>query len=304
MTKRADNCILINLFHDSPLGSHIAERTQLPTGFIEITNFADMETYVRIDSDVKNKIVVIIARLDHPNDRFLPLMFVLDTLHDMGARKIILVAPYIPYLRQDKKFKSGEAVTSKQFAQFFDGRIDKLITIDPHLHRFHQLNELYHAECTVLHAAHLISNWINDNLSESVIIGPDKDSKPWISQIAKETDSPFYIMKKVRKDDDTVSVTIPEIKENKRLPVFIDDIISKGIALCAGMHELASRGFKDPVCIGIHGIFDKELYNKLTKAGAQQIVTSNSVPNFTNKIDVTDLIISGLVELGLVKSLL
>lgn len=291
------NCILFDLFHDSPLTSQLAEKSGLKTGLLELSYFADMEAYVRIDTKVKDKTVIVIARLDHPNDRFLPLMFVLDTLKDMGAKKIILVSPYIPYMRQDTKFKAGEALTYKIFSGFFKGKMNTLVTIDPHLQRFHKLNELYKNKCIVIHAAPLISDWINENLKNTVIIGPDQGSKSWIEKIAKKTESPFYIMKKYRKKDGSVRVTIPKIKDTKRLPVFIDDIISKGDALSAGMNEMLTRGFKDPVCIGVHGIFDKDVYNKLTKSGAQQIVTTNTVPNFTSKIDVTDLLLQGLLEL-------
>lgn len=292
-------CILFDLFPDSPLAAQLAEKAGLPMGLIELTQFPDMESYIRIDSDVKDKTIIVIARLDHPNNRFLPLMFVLDTLKELGAKKIILIAPYIPYMRQDKRYKAGEAFTSKQFANFFHGRFDTLLTIDPHLHHIHKLNELYEAECIVLHATSLISNWIKENLKSTVIIGPYKQSESWISLIAKETESPFYIMKKHRESDEKVTVSIPEIEDKTLLPVFIDDIISKAVALTEGMNELSSRGFKDPVCIGVHGIFDKDVYNRLTKAGAQQIITSNTVPNFTNKIDVTDLLLQGLKQLNL-----
>lgn len=65
------------------------------------------------------------------------------TLKELGANKICLVAPYLAYMRQDKRFHSGEAITSTIFAQLLSSCLDGMITIDPHLHRIHQLSEIY-----------------------------------------------------------------------------------------------------------------------------------------------------------------
>ncbi|MDR3476792.1 MAG: ribose-phosphate pyrophosphokinase-like domain-containing protein [Gammaproteobacteria bacterium] len=88
-----------------------------------------------MESDVKDKTILLICSLDHPNNKIFPLMFMAKILKELGAKKICLVSPYLPYMRQDKQFKSGETVTSALFAQLLSSFIDHLITIDPHLHQ-------------------------------------------------------------------------------------------------------------------------------------------------------------------------
>ena len=70
-------------------------------------------------------------------------MFTAQTLKELGAKKIILISTPLRYMRQDKRFKPGEAMTSQLFAKFLSNWVDYLITIDPHLHRVHHLSIIY-----------------------------------------------------------------------------------------------------------------------------------------------------------------
>lgn len=49
------------------------------------------------------------------------------TLHDLGAKRIGLAAPYLAYMRQDKRFYYGEAVTSHSFAALISRLADWLV---------------------------------------------------------------------------------------------------------------------------------------------------------------------------------
>ena len=71
------------------------------------------------------------------------IIFAAETAKDLGAKKVILVAPYLSYMRQDKRFKSGECISSKIMAQLLNRSVDKLITIDPHIHRYKSLKDIF-----------------------------------------------------------------------------------------------------------------------------------------------------------------
>ena len=177
---------------------------QFDSGMLTFREFPDQETYIKYDSDLTNRQIVIIACLDNPNVKFLPLVFALQTARELGASNIGLVVPYLPYMRQDKQFLSGEAVTSKYFSKMLSDSIDWLITIDPHLHRYHSLNEIYQTPTTVLHANELISNYIQQHVASPLIIGPDSESEQWVATIAKTLHAPYKVLEKVRHGDDIV----------------------------------------------------------------------------------------------------
>ena len=122
-------------------------------GQVALRRFPDQETYVRIDSRLDGKAAIIVASLNRPDEKILPLIFMAETAREMGASKVGLVAPYLSYMRQDRRFHPGEGVTSKYFAGLLSDSFDWLVTVDPHLHRHSSLAELYAIRTQVVHAA-------------------------------------------------------------------------------------------------------------------------------------------------------
>lgn len=292
------NRIIFSLPGNTPLTLAIANQLQIETGSIEIRDFPDTETYIRIDSDVQNKTVILVCGLEYPNNKILPLMFITQTLKELGAQKICLISPYLPYMRQDKRFLPGEAVTSTLFAKYLSSGIDNLITIDPHLHRIKNLSQIYSMESTsVLHASANIAKWIASNVESPFIIGPDEESKQWVNDVASAINAPFAIIKKVRFGDKKVEVSIPEINDLNHKLVLMDDIISTGSSMLAAIQQFMKKGFKKPICIGIHALFNNETYHQLIHAGAEQVLTCNTIAHPSNKIDITDIIVQEVKRL-------
>lgn len=283
---------------DKALATALADKTKIELGQIEFRYFPDGETYIRVISDVKHKTILLYYSLDHPNKKILSLLFITKTLKELGAKKICLISPYLPYMRQDKNFKPGEAITSIIFANFISTCIDQLITIDPHLHRIKNLSEIFSIPISTLHLTHEISEWIRKNVNSPYLIGPDEESSQWINDVATDLKVPFVISTKIRHGDKNVTVSIPKKDDTSKTPVIIDDIISTGTSMAAIIHELISRGFKQPVCIGIHALFDETTYKKLITIGAKEIITSNTISNFSNEIDITDTIAKSIKNIN------
>lgn len=293
-----DNPILFSLPGNKELTQTLSNKLSIEIGKAEIHTFPDSESYIRINSEVKNKKVFLVCTLDHPNSKILPLIFMARTLKELGANKICLVAPYLAYMRQDKRFHSGEAITSTIFAQLLSSCIDGMITIDPHLHRIHQLSEIYSMPSLLtLHATKNISEWISSHIKNPILIGPDEESKQWVSEIANFSNLSFVIAQKKRLDDKRVAVLLPEIKGIENTPVLVDDIISSGVTMFESLKQLRNNGFKNPICIGVHALFNNQTENMLLSAGAKQLITCNTIIHSTNQIDVSDILAKGIIEL-------
>jgi ribose-phosphate pyrophosphokinase len=286
-----DDFLIFFLPGNKQLAEALESKLNIKIGSAEIRYFPDEETYIRIDSDVKNKKIILICSLHHPNNQAIPLMFVAKTLKILGAAKVCLVAPYLPYMRQDKCFNPGESVTSQLFGKFISGFIDSLITIDPHLHRIHVLSEIYSAPIILtLTSTNKISTWIRDNVESPFIIGPDEESKQWVSEVAKNANASFAIIKKIRYGDRKVSISVPDINDTSKTPVLVDDIISTGTTMLAAIQQLLLMGFKNPICICVHALFNNEVYKSLLNAGAQAVITCDTIPHYSNKIEIIDII--------------
>jgi ribose-phosphate pyrophosphokinase len=104
-------------------------------------NSPDGETYVRILSDVRDK-VILVCTLHQPDSKLLPL-YSCQKQQRTRCTAGLSGRPYLSYMRQDSIFNPGEGVTSNYFAHLVSGFVDSLITIDPHLHRIKSLSEIY-----------------------------------------------------------------------------------------------------------------------------------------------------------------
>ncbi len=264
-------------------------------GAIDSRCFPDGETYIRIGAPVKGRKVVIVASLDRPDDKILPLIFLAATARDLGATEVGLAAPYLPYMRQDRRFREGEALTSTYFAQIVSRWVDWLVTVDPHLHRHSSLSEIYTIPATSLSATSLVSAWIKTHVDRPVLVGPDSESDQWVGAVARDVGAPCIVLEKTRRGDRDVTIHIPDVvRWSDHTPVLVDDIISSGRTMVETVRGLLALGMKAPVCIGVHGIFAETAYEDLVAAGAQVIVTCNSVPHLSNGIDLSSLIAEGI----------
>jgi ribose-phosphate pyrophosphokinase len=204
--------------------------------------------------------------------------------------EIGLVSPYLAYMRQDRRFEPGEAVSSRQIAKILSSSFDWMVTVDPHLHRYGSLGEIYTIPTRVVHAAQLISEWIRHNVDNPLIVGPDSESEQWVAAVAKDAQAPHSVLEKVRHGDRDVEIRLKELDnwEGCR-PVLVDDIISSGRTMIAAVQLLVDRGWPAPVCIAVHGLFADDSDQLLARLGAR-VVTSNTVPHPTNAIDVGNLL--------------
>ena len=273
----------------------LAERSGAEVGALTVRRFPDGETYVRLGTEVRDRDVALVCSLHRPDDKLLPLAFVAETARELGGRSIGLVAPYLAYLRQDRRFQEGEGVTSRYFAQLISAAVDWLVTIDPHLHRLPSLGAVYSIPGRVLHAAPYVSAWIREHVPPAVLIGPDAESAQWVEAVARAAESPFVVLEKVRRGDRDVEVSVPQIESwRQRTPVLVDDIISTGRTMIETIGHLRRAGLRAPVCLGVHAVFAGDSYQELLTAGAAMVVTCNTIPHPSNQIDLTPLLAEGI----------
>jgi ribose-phosphate pyrophosphokinase len=280
------------------LARRVSDLAGMPLGTVESRQFPDGETYLRIDAECTGKSIVLVCTLDRPNDKILPLLFLADAARALGARRIGLVTPYLAYLRQDRQFRVGEAVTSRTFGRLLSGYADWLVTIDPHLHRYGSLNEIYGVPSRVIHAAPVVAAWITEHVERPVLVGPDVESAQWVTDVASRVGAPSVVMRKERRGDQVVKVSAPNMEDYRQhTPVIVDDVVSSGHTLIETVTCLVSAGLRAPVCVAVHALLSKEAEQALSTAGTARIVTSTSVPHPTNMIDVVPLMITPILEL-------
>ena len=269
----------------------IGARIDGEPGATLVRRFPDGEVYVRIETPVADRDVVLVGGLDKPGDKILPLLFLAATARDLGARRVGLIAPYLSFMRQDSRFKPGEGVTSSYFAKLLSGAVDWLVTLDPHLHRLRSLDAIYSIPSRIAHAAPAIAAWIKREVAQPILVGPDAESEQWVCAVAALCDAPCLVLEKTRHGDRDVEVTAPDLARHRgRTPVLVDDIISTARTMIATVGHVTAAGALAPVCVGIHAVFADRAHDDLLAAGAARIATCNTLAHPSNAIDVDDAI--------------
>lgn len=280
--------VVIALPGNEALAHPLAEAIDAEQGRHEMRHFPDGETYIRIDAEIADRAVLLVCTLDRPDAKLLPLLFMAATARELGASQIGLICPYLAYMRQDTRFHPGEAVTSVHFAKLLSGVGDWLVTVDPHLHRRASLDEIFTIPSKVVHAAPLISSWIRRHATGAFLIGPDSESEQWVAAVAKAASVPYTVLDKTRHGDRAVEITTGSLDlPHDRVAVLIDDIISTGGTMITAVEGLRAKGLSPPLCIGVHAVLADHADARLRAAGAREVITCNTIPHPTNRIDLT-----------------
>ena len=283
--------LLVPLQDTAQISRPLARALDAETAEIDLRRFPDGETYLRFDTPPAGRDVILLAGLAQPDAKLPALVFTAQTARALGAASVGLVAPYLPYMRQDKMFRPGEAVTSVHFAKLVSSRVDWLVTIDPHLHRWKALSDIYDIPSLAAHAAPALAKWITNQVVHPLLIGPDAESEQWVSEIAALAGAKHIVLTKTRRGDRDVDVSLPDLEKwRHHTPVIVDDTISTASTMIMVTRQIVQQGLPPPICCAVHGIFADDAYESLLKAGAARIVTSNTISHQSNGIDVSDIL--------------
>jgi len=264
---------------------------------VDVHRFPDGESRVRLPNPLPER-VVICRSLNQPNEKLVELAFAASTARELGAGKVTLVAPYLCYMRQDKAFHSGEAVSQRIIGKLLANYFDGLITVDPHLHRVHHLEDAVPVEnAKAINATEAMAVYLDGRLGNPVLIGPDEESEQWVAAIARRNQLDFHVARKVRFGDSDVQVTLPDADFRGRHIVLVDDIASTGRTL-----EVASRNLIpcQPASINVmvtHALFVDDALDRIKDAGVDQIWSCDSIIHPTNRIRLAESLAQALIEL-------
>ncbi len=296
---QADRLLSVALPGNEPLARALNELLGSQTAPIEHRRFPDGESYVRLHADPAGASIMLVATLDRPDEKLPALLFAADLARELGAARVGLVCPYLPYMRQDQRFNPGEALTSRSFARWLSSHLDWLVTVDPHLHRYASLDEIYALESEVVHAAPALADWIAEQIERPVLIGPDAESEQWVAAVADGHGLPWRVLRKKRHGDHQVSMELPDLSGlADHTPVLIDDIISSGGTIAEATRNLTEAGMAAPVVVAVHGLFGERSRELLHHAGVARVVCTNSVNAPESEIGLSHLLAPAIARLA------
>ncbi|RMG92138.1 MAG: ribose-phosphate diphosphokinase [Zetaproteobacteria bacterium] len=287
-------------FSDYAAPAHrLAERLGLPYHEIDIHRFPDGEHRLRLPLPLAKR-VIICRSLNNPNAKLIDLMLAASTAREHGAEEIALVAPYLCYMRQDKAFLAGEAVSQRIIGRWLASMFDALLTVDPHLHRIRHLKEAIPLDQAMsISASEAIATALRKQNSQAcMLVGPDEESEPWVAALAAHCQLDYLVGRKKRFADREVAVSFPEAAVSGRHCILVDDIISSGETLARAAEALMSLGARSIECVVTHCLADAEAIRRLQESGIRIIRSTDSVPNTTASIQLAPWLADGLRQMS------
>ncbi|WP_434731477.1 ribose-phosphate diphosphokinase [Thermogladius sp. KZ2Tp1] len=281
------------------LAVEIASLKGFELGSVEVKKFPDGETYIRVLSDVQGRDVVYVNSLQRePNEAVIETLFTIDTLRDLGARKVVAVIPYMSYARQDSRFNPGEAVSIHILAKLFRTvSVDHIVTVDMHLHRISDPSSLFGANFHNITGVRELGKYLKKHysLTNAVVIGPDEEAEQWAKVMAEELGGLEYsVLEKTRLTAEKVVVEARGVKVEGKDVVIVDDIISTGGTIVEGVKALRSLGARDFYVAAVHPLLIGDAYSKLMRLGLKELVGTNTVLSPISRVSVAPAIVEVL----------
>lgn len=278
----------------------LAEALNIEFDKIHSHRFPDGESLIKLPTNLPSK-VIICQTLDFPNEKLVDLFIAAKSARDNGVEEIILVAPYLCYMRQDKAFEPGQAVSQRIIGPFLAQVFDHIVTVDPHLHRISSLEEAIPTQSAVaLTAAHDLGEYVKGRYSNAVFVGPDEESRQWVSVVAKPANADYVVATKERYGDKSVKVTLPEYSWENKTAVLVDDVISSGHTMAEAASALKAKGCQKIIALCTHALLAPGAEELLKNNHIDEIISTDSIPHSSNHINLNTTLANAVRQLGVV----
>lgn len=240
------------------------------------------------------KVSCLYATLNRPDARLTPLLMAADALRRRGAERLILAAPYLPYLRQDKVFAPGQALSRDVFGGVIGAAFDKVVTVQAHMHRTRDLGAAFGGKPVVnLSAVELLAR--AGGWTDPVFVAPDIEAESWARAAAATIGGDWTGFEKVRDGDREVRVGPARADAVRgRRTVILDDICSSGATLISAAASLFAAGAASVDVAIAHALFSTEVQSRLREAGIGRILSTDSIPHPTNAARLAPLLAQAL----------
>ena len=275
-------------------GKRLAAALDIEYREVEIHRFPDGESKVTLPIGL-DKQIIFCRSLDRPNNKLIELLLSVQVARQQGVKHITLAAPYLCYMRQDIAFHRGEAVSQKIIGQWLGELIDKIITVDPHLHRIARLDEaIPNTETVTLSATQLMAAFLATRPTQPVLLGPDAESEQWVKQIADETSLDWCVATKHRHSDHQVEIVLPPFDFAARTVVIVDDVASTGRTIAGAVKQLKNQHATAVNCLVTHPLFVDDAERVLANAGIHHVWSSDSIGHPSNAIELAPLLAAAI----------
>ena len=292
-----NNISLIAGKSSEDLGKKISRKIKANLVKSEIRVFPDGESKITIKGELSKKKTIVLQSIYPPVDTNLLHGLSLILKAKETSSEVITVIPYMGYARQDREFLPGEVVTMKVLGKLFKGvGASKIITID--IHSTLGLKHFSVKSKNVSAIPDLVKYFKKLSLKDPLTVSPDQGGKDRAREFAKYFNSDYIALEKKRdRKTGKVEIKNKNIREVKgRDLILVDDMISTGGSIVKATQFLKKQNCNRVFVACIHGLLMNNAERKIRKSGVTRIVSTNTIPNKTSLVDVSNTLSKAILE--------
>jgi ribose-phosphate pyrophosphokinase len=261
------------------LTEEICESLGCPLGAAMIKRFADGETHLQIQENVRGADVFLVQPTCTPVDQHLmELLLLLDALKRASAERITAVLPYYGYARQDRKDRPRMPISAKLVASLLEtAGASRVLALDLHAA---QIQGFFDIPVDHLFAAPVMLEYFETRFERGdlTIVSPDAGGVERARSFAKRLNAPLAIIDKRRTDANVAEVMniIGEVRGKHCL--MVDDLVDTAGTLVKGVEALLEQGAKSVTACATHAVLSGSAVERICASPLLELVVTNSIP--------------------------
>jgi ribose-phosphate pyrophosphokinase len=292
------------------LAAKIADKLGVDLGGVTLKTFSNGEVYCRYDESVRGADVFIVqptcgnaeAGLS-ANDALMELLELVDAAVGGSAHRVIAVAPWYGYSRQDKKAAPREPISARLVARMLEAAgIDRILTMDLHSG---QIQGFFQKPCDHMTALFILTQYFSDLALEDelVVVAPDAGRVKLNKQFASKMGADLAILNKERPAQQVAEVAYVIGDVAGKTAVIVDDLIDTAGTLKAAAQAVRSAGARRVFAAATHGEFSGNAWKNLDEAGFEQVVVTDTIPlppdapDYVRVLSCADLLTSSIRQI-------
>jgi ribose-phosphate pyrophosphokinase len=258
----------------------------LTKGGIYVKKFSDGELIVDIKDSVRGARVYIMTS-PNSSDKIMALNLAIDAVRRASAKEIIVILPYFPYARQDKKDRARAPIGAKVIAEMIENRgADAVVTFELHADQIQGFFKipLTHIEGRYLFAHH-IAEMVKEDKSgkEWVLCAPDAGASKRVKYLRDLLKEKFAIQMgyvvidktRVKANEIDDMVLIGNVAEKH--VILVDDIVDTAGTLCKAADLIIDEGGASVRAIATHGVLSGKAYYNIGNSKLEKLIVSDSL---------------------------
>ncbi len=266
------------------LARAVTEYLDIPLGKLEVFDFSNGNTFVKILENVRERDVFVIQPFSTPvNHNIMELLIMLDAFKRSSAGRITAVVPYYAYGRTDKKDQPRVPITARLLADILSvAGANRLLTVDLHAA---QIQGFFNIPVDELTALNILGNYFKQkNLPNPVVVATDIGISKRARDLAAILNAPLAIMEKRRIGNADRTETLNVIGEVKgKTAITVDDEIDTGGSLVNTVNTLAGHGAAEVYSCCTHPVFSGPCLDRINQSTVKEVVVTDSIPLKTRK---------------------